>query len=338
MLFEPYLLWTDPCDIACQRDDPRSLELLLAAAPRGAHILFHCPGHDGRQFFAHVEQVQRSRPEVQFHLMANTRLELDEYRAAFSLPAGYAPASLFVNERCFDLLPGQHPDTDAVYVARFEPGVRQHCKRLLLASQVPSLRVVTFCLGRRHGFRRLFQATFPELCHASVNNEMLLDSHVARELNRSRVQLALSRQEGCMLAFTEGLLCGVPAVSTRCRSARTEFFNADDVLICEDDASSVARAVVEMLARAPERAAVRARALARLAVMREEYVAYIRALTGASASALMAHLFGHAAGSSRLSYALPRLPAPRANPHSARAGGRAPASASAHTRRARPRA
>jgi len=114
-----------------------------------------------------------------------------------------------------------------------------------------------------------------------------------------------------MLAFTEGLLCGVPAVSTACRSARTEFFNADDVLVCDDDAASVARSVVEMRERALDRSSVRARALARLAAMRQEYVEYIRALTGAPPSELMAHLFEHPAGSSRLSYALPRPPAPR---------------------------
>jgi hypothetical protein len=117
-----------------------------------------------------------------------------------------------------------------------------------------------------------------------------------------------------MLAFTEALLCGVPAVSTRGKSARTDFFNSDDVLVCADDAPAVARAVVEMMRRTSDWASVRARALARLGSMREGYVDYIRALTGASASALRAHLFGNPAGSSRLSFVLPHPPQPRRGP------------------------
>lgn len=308
MLFEPYLLWADPCVIAYQRDDARCLELLLARAPKGASILLHCPGHDGRRFFAHVAALQRSHPSKRFHLMANTRLELREYEDAFSLPARYGPVSLFTDERVFDVRPERAKDTTAIYVARFHPGVREHAKRLLLASEVRSLRVVTCCLGRRHGFREAFYATYPELRHASVNDTLLLPPFVAGEMQRARVQLALSRREGCMLAFSEALLCGVPGVSTRCRSARTEFFNDLDVALCEDDARDVARAVSQMSERSTDGTAVRARALNRLHAMRQEYVDYLATLTGAPEGALMEHLFGHPDGALRLSFCLPRPP------------------------------
>jgi glycosyltransferase involved in cell wall biosynthesis len=309
MLFEPYVLWPDPCVIAYQRDDLRCLELLVASAPAGAHVLYHCPNHDGRTFFRHLAEMHRSK--VRFHLMANTELELAEYREAFDLPASYGPVSSFTNERTFDLAPGVAPDTDAVYVARFQPGARDHVKRLPLARQVQSLSVVTFCLGRRAGFREPFRRTFPELAHARVNNEFMAPAAVAQEIRRARVQLALSAREGCMLAFTEGLLCGVPAVSTRCRSARTEFFNPDDVLVCDDDAESVARAVSEMAERAAAPSSVRSRALVRLAAMRAEYVATIAALTGVPSSMLHEHIFETPGGPERLSFALPRIPPAR---------------------------
>lgn len=308
MLFQPYTLWPDPCVIAYQRDDARYLELLLAQAPEGASILCHCPCHDGRPFFAHVANLQDAYRHVRIHLMANTRLELREYQEAFSLPASYGPVALFTNERVFDVAPNRAKDHAAIYVARFQPGVRGHVKRLPLAAKVDSLRVVTFSLGRRHGFREPFYATFPELRHAEVNNEMLLPLQVASAMQSAHVQLALSRQEGCMLAFTEALLCGVPGVSTPCRSARTEFFNEMDVLVCDDEPSAVAQAVSTMSARKLDPATVRARALERLREMRREYVAYLRTLTGVAEDVLMEHLFGHSGGAQHLSFSLPTLP------------------------------
>jgi hypothetical protein len=321
MLFEPYLLWPDPCIIAYQRDDLRSLELLVAQVPAGTHLLYHCPNHDGRPFFQRVAEMQRSVPGVRFHLMANSERERDEYSDAFELPASYGPVSLFTNESTFDVVPGPPPDTDAIYVARFQPGVRDHVKRLPLASKIQSLSIVTFCLGRRAGFREPFRRTFPELAHARVNDAFMSPTMVALELRRALVQLALSPREGCMLAFTEGLLCGVPAVSTRCQSARSEFFNPSDVLICDDDADSVARAVADMAERALEPGAVRSRALERLAAMRTTYVDTIAALTGAPASDIQQHIFGEAGGAERLSFALPQLP-PLRRPVFAEAGAR----------------
>jgi hypothetical protein len=304
MLFEPYLLWQEPRVVAYQRDDVRELELLLAQSLPGTQLLYHCPGHDGRAFFEYLERLQRSVPHVRFHLMANSEAELEQYRQAFALPVAYGPASLFVNERAFTLLADEGQDTDATYVARFEPGLRDHVKRLPLAREIRSLSIVTFCLEKRWGLREPFYRTFPELSHARVNDHMLSCHQVQRELNRSRVQLALSREEGCMRAFTEGLLCGAPGVSTVCNSARREFFNDRDVLVCHDDARSVARSVSDMIARTPDRAGVRARALARLAQMRTAYVDYVARLTGASAASIDQHLFDHDEGADRLCFSL----------------------------------
>lgn len=304
MLFEPYLLWPEPRVVAYQRDDPRELELLIAQLPPGSQLLYHCPGHDGRAFFQHLQCIQPTIPHVRLHLMANTLAELRAYRENFTLPAAYGPVSLFINERVFTVLPEQLADTDATYVARFEPLVREHVKRLPLARAVQSLSIVTFCLERRWGFRDAFYRTFPELSHARVNDYLLSAQQVAKELNRARVLLALSREEGCMRAFTEGLLCGTPAVSTACHSARTEFFDDEHVIVCNDDAQSVAAAVAQMVARAPARDRVREQALRRVSQMRAAYVEYLSQLTAAPPSSLHEHLFGHPDGPDRLSFSL----------------------------------
>jgi hypothetical protein len=126
------------------------------------------------------------------------------------------------------------------------------------------------------------------------------DEEVAHSINQAHVNLALSKAEGCMLCFTEGLLCGVPAVSTACDSARTEFFDARFVAVVADDASAVAEGVHEVAARTLDPAPVRDSALARLKVMRDRYAEYVAGVAGAAAKDVHAHLFGRRRIGSRI--------------------------------------
>jgi glycosyltransferase involved in cell wall biosynthesis len=306
MLFEPYRLWDDPPVIAYQRDDIGAWETLLSQLHGEAHLFAHCPGRDGRVFFRTLEQLQKRHPWARLHLMANSRAELDQYRSAFNLPSSYGPTSLFVDERTFDIRRQGTPMADAIYVARFEPWLRQTAKRIPLAHKVQSLKIVTFCLNRKHDLRRPFRQTFPELSHAWVNDHFLVPHRIAAELNGANVQLALSAAEGCMLAFTEGLFCGTPAVTTPCQSARMEFFDDQHVIICDPDPDSVARAVSEMIQNQLQRQQVRDRALQTVRRMRAEYVSYMSELIGVSSERILSHVFERSQGSQCLSFPIPR--------------------------------
>lgn len=308
MRFDPYELWQQPRVVAFQRDDIRALSMLLQVMPKHSHLLLHCPGHDGRPFFARAAKLQSQFSHVRFHLMANTHAELRLYRETFGLPCGYGPTSLFVSEHRFRILNDTVKNSDALYVARFEPFWRSHCKRLPLARRVRSLKIVTYCLGVKTGFKAAFRQTFPELSHAPVNDFPLSQEQMVAEFNAARVHLALSAEEGCVLAFTEGLLCGVPAVSTRCRSARTEFFSHQDVLVCDADALAIARAVEAMIETDPTPRAVRERALSRLGAMREEYARYVGGLVGASEAHVATVLFHEGADRLRFHLAQPAQP------------------------------
>lgn len=316
MKFLPYRLWDDPPIVAFQDRREDRLIPVLRELPPGTHFLFHCSGTTAacRWCFERLSSVRAQFPHVTFHLLANSDAELETFRP-LGLPCGYGPVSLFVDETTFRPEPTEKL-YDAVYVARFTPGDRDHFKRHLLAAKVASLSVVTFALSRNHErlapfgpFSTAFWDTYPELRHAAVNDRMLSAEDVARSINQARVNLALSKAEGCMLCFTEGLLCGVSAVSTACDSARTEFFDARFVAVVADDAKAVAAGVRDTAARAIDANKVRDFALERQRAMRERYAGYMAALAGTTENDVYSRLFESVGGVHRLA----RVQAPHLN-------------------------
>jgi glycosyltransferase involved in cell wall biosynthesis len=206
---------------------------------------------------------------------------------------------------------------DAIYVAHFTPGDRNHFKRHLLAASLPSLSIVTNALSNVKrsmpeldgpARRRAFYETYPELRHAEVNDEYVTHVDLPRRFSQARVNLALSAAEGCMLGFTEGLLCGLPGVSTRCDSARTEFFHPGFVRVVDTDADAVAEGVREMIAREIDPEEVRRFTLERQRNMRIRYAKYIAGLTRVRPDVVYRHLFESTGGIHRLAYAPGSLP------------------------------
>ena len=313
MLFLPYRLWDSPPVVAYQERRADSLRAMLRTLEPGTHLLFHCSGptRGGLRFFSEFRHAIRAYPGVTLHLIANTDVELAAFRT-LGLPVAYGPVSAYVNEVVFQPEPVEKR-FDAIYVAHFTPSDRAHVKRHQLAASVTSLAIVTNALQGKlrvmkalsgPEMRRAFYETYPELQHAEVNDHYLPPKEVAHALSLARVNLALSAAEGCMLAFTEGLLCGVPAVSTVCRSARTEFFDPRFVSVVEDQPRAIADAVRVLAARSLDSGAIREFALARQLTMRLRYVEYIAELVKAPARDVFTHLFDAPDGIHRLSYAL----------------------------------
>ena len=307
MFFVPYLLWPEPRVVAIQvgsTSHVREVESLLRSSPDGTHLLCHCPSRGCVSTFAGLAHVQSRFPRQRVHLMANSLDELGSYRKASALPACHAPVSLYADDRTFRPLADVGKVVDAIHVAKFEPGVRKEFKRHLLARSVATLSVVTYASNGRGlvagPIASMFRATFPELRHARVNGVFLSASDLCAEFNRARTHLALSAREGCMLAFTEGLLCGVPGVSTRCESARSSFFHPEYVAIVDDDADAVAEGVRLQASRALDSARIRRFALEIVHAMRRGYAEYIAPLARRSPADVLRHLFEHPEGVHRL--------------------------------------
>lgn len=320
MRFYPYQLWQDPPIVATQIVRRPELEALLRELPRGAHLLYHCPNRDCFPFFCGAHAFARRFSGITLHFIANTDAELARYRT-LGAPAAYGPVSLYSDETSFKPQPVAK-EFDAIYVAGFVVGMRNDVKRHLLAAELGSLCVVTVPLTPRRMMLRLegmalsraYHETYPELRHATLNDHYLSESEVAEAFSRARVNLALSAAEGCMLAFSEGLLCGVPGVSTECRSARSEFFDDRYVTVVKPDASLVARAVEELAARELDPEEVRSFALGRLRAMRARYAEYIAGIAATSTERVYAHLFEVAGGIQRLACAQPGMQPPTVGP------------------------
>jgi len=225
--------------------------------------------------------------------MANTPEEVAGFRAA-GLPTLHAPASLFVSERVFRIEPVTKR-YDSIYVGHFRAGHRQHVKRQDLAADISRLRIVTYPVRHEVAngtFVRHFLENFPELEHAEINDRYLSPHEVVTAMNSAAVNLALSSVEGCMYAFTEALLCGLPAVSTMCQGGREQFFHPKFVKVVDPSRESVARVVEQLAGQEHSPEDVRRFALARLEQFRAPYVAYVAGLSGGRPDDLYNRIFG----------------------------------------------
>jgi glycosyltransferase involved in cell wall biosynthesis len=307
--FDPYILCSDPTVIALQvRESTADLIALIRQLKPETHVLVHFSWYGMYELAKRIAHLQYEyRDKYHFHLMVNTPEELLGYMAS-GLPTLHAPASLFVSESTFRIrnVPKQY---DALYIANFSPGDRDNFKRHLLAQRISRLRVVTYPMRNEipdNTFAREFFRTFPELSHAEVNSRYLSPLEVARAIATAHVHLALSEEEGCMLGFTEGLLCGVPGISTECKGGREQFFHPSFVQLVAPDAEEVSLAVKRALEQDYDPNAIRQFALGRLSNFRTRYVRYVARLAQKSADEIYAELFGTAPGPDRLCFGFRR--------------------------------
>jgi glycosyltransferase involved in cell wall biosynthesis len=84
---------------------------------------------------------------------------------------------------------------------------------------------------------------------------------VAACINRARVGLCLSAEEGAMFASTEYLLCGLPVVTTVNRGGRDFFFEPEFCATVEPDPRAVGCAVADLVGNTPAPETIRAATL-----------------------------------------------------------------------------
>lgn len=271
----------------------------------GTHLLLHFPWHEMYNVGHWLAQLQkRINGRCFLHLMCNTPGEVAGFLES-GLPVLHAPASLYVSEHLFRIRTEVPKRYDAIYISNFRPGHWHEVKRQYLARNVKNLRIITYPVRREVSnglFDHEFYKTFPELSHAVVNNAYLGQEEVAYELNAAQVHLALSDVEGCMYAFTEGFLCGVPAVSTRGMGGREHFFHPKYVELVDPDPDKILAAVHDVAGRTYDRTSIREFALDRIRQFRAHYLKYVARLSGLSCETLEARIFGDHRGADRLRF------------------------------------
>ena len=164
------------------------------------------------------------------------------------LPTLHVNNAAFMDERIFRPLPGCQVRFDAVYDAKLSS-----FKRHQLAAEVPRLALVTYLHEGK--LDPDYQAAIaPIVARAHVFNgdpfsgayRFLAPEEVNRALNQCGVGLALSREEGAMLASIQYLLAGLPVVSTASQGGRDDFYHPDYTRIVDATPSAVADAVSEL--------------------------------------------------------------------------------------------
>lgn len=179
---------------------------------------------------AHFERVR-------IHWFTNTRKETDRF-TRLGLQAKHCPVTIWIDEQLYPLVlsPMSTRPYDAIYIA----AMREY-KRLWLAQDIARLRIISR--------NRLpdQEEKLEEWClkNASINIDWIHRTEMYKELAGAGVGLALSSNEGIMLANVEYLLSGLPVVSTKSSGGRDQYYTASNVKIVPADKKAVGTAVQE---------------------------------------------------------------------------------------------
>lgn len=200
---------------------------------------------------------------------ANAPVELPRLTEA-GIEGLWCNHNAFVEEHLFqpppDARAGDAREFDALYDARFARFKRHH-----LAARVPRLALIHFAVPDL--VEPLWTIAIRwRLRHARILNRhrwsgmpiFLTPQEVAAANRRARVGLCLSAVEGAMVASIQYLLSGLPVVSTPSRGGRDVFFDADNSLIVEPGARSVAAGVQTLIDRRIDPWQIRAAAITRM--------------------------------------------------------------------------
>lgn len=248
--------------------------LLRALRDRRVDILLTTSWNHARrrrvERLARLQWRLRRTGDHRITFLAANEAEHVHFRRA-GLPTLHVNNSAFVDESIFRPLPGRQVRFDAVYDARLS-----RFKRHELAAEVPNLALVTYLHDRKVNPDHR-TAIAPIVSRAHVFNgdpfsdayRTLTPEEVNHAINQCGVGLALSREEGAMLASMQYLLAGLPVVSTPSEGGRDDFYHPDYVRIVDTTSRAVAEAVSDLrhCKVAPEE--IRARTLERVWEHRE---------------------------------------------------------------------
>ncbi len=207
---------------------------------------------------------------VNYIVMANSLEEVWRCRA-LGIPVLLMPQGQFINEQVFTLA---NEDRDCRYDA-FYAAQAVAFKRLHLAEYIKKLYVLTYaCPENSLGEYDLRQFE-PKVKHADWNKRYISDlQEITSLMQKSHCILALSKVEGAMWASLEGLLCGIPVVSTRSQGGRARYFTTENSRIVPSNPKAIAQAVEYYKYHTPDPQRVRDSALEKIFIDRKNTSKY----------------------------------------------------------------
>lgn len=188
--------------------------------------------------------LARSIPKHgKIHFITNEESEARLLRMV-GLKADCVGQNLHIRENVFKPNPKASKDFDAVLASQILPAKRNH-----LAKEIKRLAVVTYIDGAKSWNLAEHE---PCLAHAESNQTFLPADSVCAIFNRSACGLALSAEEGAMLACTEYLLAGLPVVTTPNRGGRNRYLGAGYSITVPPNAEKIRRAAEDFRDNPPD--------------------------------------------------------------------------------------
>jgi glycosyltransferase involved in cell wall biosynthesis len=234
---------------------------------RPVAVIEHVPWWHGRPWKMLKKKANQTAfawKGIQHHLMVHASDE-DRMRKVCGVRGDFISQNIYVNTKIYRPIQ-MDKDYDAIYVAQMKLFKRHH-----LAAQVKRLYIATAGGGDIPLFCR-------QVSHAKFNDKRLDKPELAQMYSRSYCSLALSAEEGAMLASYESLLCGVPVVTTASRGGRDVFFDQTNSILVEADEAAVFKAVNHWKAHSPNPETIRAGTLLRVKDHRRRFCEYVSEL------------------------------------------------------------
>ncbi len=217
-------------------------------------------------------------PRHRFIFLCNSTGEFELLRE-YRLDAVLINHNCFIDERIFTV---KH-DAEKIYDAVYDVQIAR-IKRHYLASGIKSLALITYLFypGLREPFvfdvMRAFDKAHWLNKPYGRDYRVLTPVEVAEALNRCRVGLCLSAEEGGMYASIQYMLCGLPVVSTRSRGGRDEFFDDRYAKIVDDDPEAVRKGVEDIIGRNVPPDLILEETIKKMTAHRERFIALIEGI------------------------------------------------------------
>lgn len=223
-----------------------------------------------------LEKFKNEYPNFTFIFQCNTLRQLDLFKEK-GINAVFCNHNCFIDEKIFFPLPDTEKKYDAVYDARLV-----EWKRHYLASKIDSLGLIYYAIPWFEN-NSYMENILRDFAHARFFNhteigecKKLSPSEINQILNKCRVGLCLSAEEGAMYASIQYLLAGLPIVTTPSAGGRDVFFDDEIALLVEPTPEAVKRGVEEMIGRNLSPAYIREKTLKTIMEHRTRFISLIQ--------------------------------------------------------------
>jgi glycosyltransferase involved in cell wall biosynthesis len=249
-------------------------EKIISHAPigRNAYFLFQLGWHREtaervKELKHAVDDLKEKHPRFKFIFLCNSLKEEKLLKEA-TLNCIFCHQNAFLNENNYHVIPCAKT-YDAIYLARITP-----FKRHQLAIGIKKLHLV----GDHHPHEKeYFETTLKLLQHADWDRKIYA-KNVYKEMNKAKIGLCLSAEEGAMFVSAEYLLCGLPVISTRNLGGRDGLFDDEYALIVNDTTESIADGVKTLISKNIDPNYIRQCAIEKMTQHRNTFVQLVQGI------------------------------------------------------------